>query len=127
MATTQHATLPVNGNYHAHDGYAASANEDHSGSQAHLNSTALPSSGPTPGTFGSQNADAPSMTSQGTGPNNNHTEVPKDEVGWYFVEQYYTNLSRCPDKLHVSGSRVFSYNPLHGLPVKEMFPSSGIG
>ena len=28
--------------------------------------------------------------------------VPKDEVGWYFVEQYYTTLSKNPEKLHVS-------------------------
>lgn len=26
---------------------------------------------------------------------------PKDEVGWYFVEQYYTTLSKNPEKLHV--------------------------
>lgn len=28
-------------------------------------------------------------------------EIPKDEVGWYFVEQYYTTLSRTPEKLYV--------------------------
>lgn len=26
----------------------------------------------------------------------------KDEVGWYFVEQYYNTLSKNPSKLHVS-------------------------
>lgn len=31
--------------------------------------------------------------------------LSKDEVGWYFVEQYYTNMSRCPDKLHHFYSR----------------------
>jgi len=30
----------------------------------------------------------------------NH-DLTKDEVGWYFVEQYYTTLSKNPDKLHV--------------------------
>jgi hypothetical protein len=30
------------------------------------------------------------------------SEIPKDEVGWYFVEQYYTTLSKSPDKLYVS-------------------------
>jgi hypothetical protein len=25
----------------------------------------------------------------------------KDEVGWYFVEQFYTTLSKSPEKLHV--------------------------
>lgn len=26
----------------------------------------------------------------------------KDEVGWFFVEQYYTTMSKNPNKLHVS-------------------------
>lgn len=26
----------------------------------------------------------------------------KDEVGWMFVEQYYTTLNKSPEKLHVS-------------------------
>ncbi|KAF4554236.1 Nuclear transport factor 2 (NTF2) domain-containing protein [Elsinoe fawcettii] len=28
-------------------------------------------------------------------------DIPKDEVGWYFVEQYYTTLSRSPEKLYL--------------------------
>ncbi|EAT92582.2 hypothetical protein SNOG_01087 [Parastagonospora nodorum SN15] len=28
-------------------------------------------------------------------------EVPKDEVGWYFVEQYYTTLSKSPERLYL--------------------------
>lgn len=39
---------------------------------------------------------ATSSTAQGG------NEIPKDQVGWYFVEQYYTTLSRSPEKLHVS-------------------------
>ena len=30
------------------------------------------------------------------------SEIPKDEVGWYFVEQYYTTLSKSPERLYVS-------------------------
>ncbi|EEP77049.1 predicted protein [Uncinocarpus reesii 1704] len=33
------------------------------------------------------------------------SNVPKDEVAWFFVEQYYTTLSRNPDKLHLFYSR----------------------
>lgn len=29
-------------------------------------------------------------------------DLSKDEVGWYFVEQYYTTLSKSPDRIHVS-------------------------
>ena len=44
---------------------------------------------------------APS-TSNGPAPSaNTQSEIPKDEVGWYFVEQYYTTLSRTPDKLYL--------------------------
>ena len=28
-------------------------------------------------------------------------EIPPDEVGWYFVEQYYTTLSKEPERLYV--------------------------
>lgn len=54
--------------------------------------------GPAPDTFGSQNANVPSAA----GGEDAHADVPKHEVGWYFVKQYYTNLSRSPDKWHVS-------------------------
>lgn len=33
---------------------------------------------------------------------NGNADLSKDEIGWYFVEQYYTTLSRSPEKLHVS-------------------------
>lgn len=36
-----------------------------------------------------------------SGANNSNAKVPKDEVGWYFVEQYYTTLSKTPEKIHV--------------------------
>ncbi|ERT01854.1 hypothetical protein HMPREF1624_00148 [Sporothrix schenckii ATCC 58251] len=38
------------------------------------------------------------MATNGT----NHNEgLSKDEVGWYFVEQYYTTLSKNPNRLHL--------------------------
>ncbi|CRK30273.1 hypothetical protein BN1708_000808 [Verticillium longisporum] len=30
-----------------------------------------------------------------------NADQSKDEVGWYFVEQYYTTLSKTPEKLHL--------------------------
>ena len=33
--------------------------------------------------------------------NTSGNDLSKDEVGWYFVEQYYTTLSKSPEKLHV--------------------------
>jgi hypothetical protein len=41
----------------------------------------------------------PTESSTGSASGN---DLSKDEVGWYFVEQYYTTLSKSPEKLHVS-------------------------
>lgn len=41
---------------------------------------------------------APSEAPSNTGADNTPS---KDEVGWYFVQQYYTTLSKNPDKLHL--------------------------
>ncbi|QUC19786.1 uncharacterized protein UV8b_04027 [Ustilaginoidea virens] len=41
---------------------------------------------------------APSGGADSNAANNN---LSKDEVGWYFVEQYYTTLSKSPEKLHL--------------------------
>ena len=35
------------------------------------------------------------------GATTSNSNLSKDEVGWYFVEQYYTTLSKSPEKLHV--------------------------
>jgi hypothetical protein len=59
-----------------------------------------------------QTTDAPS--------NSNSKDLPKDEVGWYFVEQYYTTLSKNPDKLHVGFSlQPFPQNVRHGIDVSS--------
>lgn len=39
-------------------------------------------------------------------------DLSKDEVGWYFVEQYYTTLSKSPEKLHVSSRIAHGENSL---------------
>ena len=39
-----------------------------------------------------------SSTANATAANNN---LSKDEVAWFFVEQYYMTLSKTPEKLHV--------------------------
>lgn len=46
---------------------------------------------------GDEQAAAPAVESGST----NNSNLSKDEVGWYFVEQYYTTLSKTPEKLHV--------------------------
>lgn len=87
MASTE-PTAPVNGTY---------AHQTPSYDPAGANS------------FAAANANnatsyAASQQPESTQSNNNSTstDIPKDEVGWYFVEQYYTTLSKSPERLYVS-------------------------
>ena len=71
---TDTAGIPVNGTYvgvHAH-GYE----------QNQVNHNANVATSTTPQAPGSK-------------------DIPKDQVAWYFVEQYYTTMSRTPEKLPV--------------------------
>ncbi|KAI4716227.1 hypothetical protein E4T48_07595 [Aureobasidium sp. EXF-10727] len=52
-------------------------------------------SGYTAPSYPSSNPSAPSQS------NDSAAGIPKDEVGWYFVEQYYTTLSRSPEKVYL--------------------------
>ncbi|KAL0264648.1 hypothetical protein SLS55_000598 [Diplodia seriata] len=81
MATEQ-AAMSINGTYAAHQGQAYDQNY-----AAHSANAAAYSA-----------AHQPTSTPQSTS-SNSAAEIPKDEVGWYFVEQYYTTLSRTPEKL----------------------------
>jgi hypothetical protein len=57
--------------------------------------------------YASQNYNQAPAASNAPAPSaNTQSEIPKDEVGWYFVEQYYTTLSRTPEKLYVSSQRI---------------------
>ena len=65
-------------------------------------------------------------SSESTGAADAHKAPSKDEVGWYFVESYYTTLSKNPETLYVSirtiqecqvicSSQIFSYTTTSGL------------
>lgn len=84
MADTTQA--PINGNFPAQHAYPDSYNPAAMNAAANFQPahSSTPSNAPT--------------TDQKNG-------IAKDEVGWYFVEQYYTNMSRCPDKLQLFYSR----------------------
>ncbi|KAE8367422.1 hypothetical protein BDV27DRAFT_72998 [Aspergillus caelatus] len=85
MADTQ---APVNGNYPVPHAYHDSYNHAHAVANNASNFQPAQSTTPT---------NAP--------PSEQKNAISKDEVGWYFVEQYYTNMSRSPDKLHLFYSR----------------------
>ena len=84
---TESSTTPVNGNYGSQQSYHSA---ESSNSAAHV------ANGATGG-----HATATSNGNESSGAAESSSTVSKDEVGWYFVEQYYTTLSRSPEKLHV--------------------------
>jgi hypothetical protein len=51
---------------------------------------------------GAEQYPATSVPADAAAGNGSGNDLSKDEVGWYFVEQYYTTLSKSPEKLHVS-------------------------
>lgn len=84
----------LNGNYASQPSYESSEPVVAAGS--HGNTMAVSNGPPAPAVGSSAGAGSQNPPS-------------KDEVGWYFVEQYYTTLSRNPEKLHVgpSGSKLY--------------------
>lgn len=86
MASEAAAQQPVNGGTY--------------GATPHYNAAELPAHSGPPGT----SPNGASVTAGPPAPASDASESTpsKDEVGWYFVEQYYTTLSKNPEKLHVS-------------------------
>ncbi|KAF3396090.1 putative G3BP-like protein [Penicillium rolfsii] len=82
--------VPINGNYAAQHGFPDAFNPAHAAMNTAANFQPAQSSTPTSAT--------PSTDQQ-------KNEITKDEVGWFFVEQYYTTMSRNPDKLHLFYSK----------------------
>ncbi|KAJ5809319.1 uncharacterized protein N7503_001537 [Penicillium pulvis] len=80
--------VPVNGNYPAQHAYPEAFNPAHPTMNTAANFQPAQSSTPTTAT-----------------PTEQKNEITKDEVGWFFVEQYYTTMSRNPDKLPLFYSR----------------------
>lgn len=78
---------PINSNFP--HGYPDSFNHTHAAMNTAANFQPVQSSTPTTATPTEQQKN----------------EISKDEVGWFFVEQYYTTMSRNPDKLHLFYSK----------------------
>ncbi|KAF7712346.1 Uncharacterized protein PECH_003338 [Penicillium ucsense] len=83
---------PVNGNYGAQHGFPDAFNPAHAAMNTAANFQPAQSSTPTSAT--------PSTSAE-----QQKSEITKDEVGWFFVEQFYTTMSRNPDKLHLFYSK----------------------
>jgi hypothetical protein len=46
------------------------------------------------------------------------------EIGWYFVEQYYTNLSKSPERIHLFYSKRSQL--VTGVETEKVVPAVGI-
>lgn len=63
--------------------------------------------------FANSTTGASSTPDQSNMSSSSNSNLGKDEVAWYFVEQYYTTLSKSPEKLHV---RPISLLPISAQP-----------
>ncbi|KAK5136238.1 hypothetical protein LTR08_003845 [Meristemomyces frigidus] len=88
------SAMPVVNGYAPHQSYG-SVDQQHQ-----QNGNAYSQNGVTSHSVYSQAPPATSSTPAATS-SSQTPEVAKDEVGWYFVEQYYTTLSRSPEKLYL--------------------------
>ncbi|KAL8692289.1 MAG: hypothetical protein Q9218_002658 [Villophora microphyllina] len=90
------ASRPVNGNYGPQSSYGSGDQQPSS------RGLGTPAGGPQSGPTGPEASNAPNAsTGTPAGSGEGSSSLPKDEVGWYFVEQYYTTLSKNPEKLHL--------------------------
>ena len=102
---------PVNGNYLAHQAYpgAEPYNPSHTGvSNGNANSSYQPAQS------------APANLPLSADAKETKENIHQGEVGWVFVEQYYTTLSRCPEKLHLFYNRrshLVNGNEAESVPV----------
>ena len=87
------SSMPVNGNYAPHQGFG--------GIEQQQNNYTYGSNTTTSASPAINSHPPPTSSTPATGAASQQSDVPKDEVGWYFVEQYYTTLSRNPEKLYL--------------------------
>ena len=52
-----------------------------------------------------------------------NTPTDPQQIGWFFVEQYYTTLSKHPDRLHLFYSKKSQL--LTGVEAEKVLPSVG--
>lgn len=71
-------------------------------------------SAPTHATSSSQSTTTSATTPQKADP---------QEIGWYFVEQYYTTLSKTPEKIHLFYSKKSQL--VSGVEAEKVVPSVG--
>ena len=96
---TESTPATVNGMYGGHQAYSL---------PEQASAPSGPRSSDTPGTsegYGNEASIKQGATPDASATEKQEKKPSKDEVGWFFVEQYYTTLSKSPEKLLVSPCR----------------------
>ena len=107
MAADTHPKA-VNGNYGAHQSFNQAEPFQASQSSNTSTGTAVASA------YGDEASTVPTATPSESIAATEASKPPsKDEVGWYFVESYYTTLSKNPETLYVSDSFPLIGRPLY--------------
>lgn len=64
-----------------------------------------------------------STASHSTTTSTNPQKADPQEIGWYFVEQYYTTLSKSPEKIHLFYSKKSQL--VTGVEAEKVVPAVG--
>ena len=102
MMATEQPPVPLNGNYPPQQTQGFGAAE------LSYNPQATKPAAPNAAIYGEV---PPSTANTPAAGNGTSADLPSEEVGWYFVERYYTTLSRQPEKLFVSCALSSYVNP----------------
>lgn len=100
MAAESAPVPPINGVYNAQYGQVT----EPTGAVANPQLTGQPSS----------------ANSQGS---NSAPKADPQEIGWFFVEQYYTTLSKTPDRIHLFYSKKSQF--VVGVEAEKVLPAVG--
>jgi len=71
---------------------------------------------------GAQHASANSQSTSASVTGSSAKADPQ-EIGWFFVEQYYTTLSKSPDRIHLFYSKKSQF--VSGIEAEKVVPSVG--
>ena len=67
---------------------------------------------------------APSASQSTTASTTGAAKADPQEIGWYFVEQYYTTLSKNPERIHLFYSKKSQL--VIGLEAEKVVPAVGV-
>ena len=102
MAAETASMPPINGAYNTQYGQSAESAANAQSSAQHASTASQ------------------STTASASG---SSAKADPQEIGWYFVEQYYTTLSKSPDQMHLFYSKKSQF--VSGVEAEKVVPAVG--